>query len=46
LYVQGDPDNERDFLWRNLGADRALVTVPFRPGGDGLQAEFPIVVRA
>jgi protocatechuate 3,4-dioxygenase, beta subunit len=46
LYVQGDPDNERDFLWRNLGADRALVTVPFRPGGDGLQAEFPIVVGA
>jgi protocatechuate 3,4-dioxygenase beta subunit len=46
LYVEGDPDNERDFLWRNLGADRALVTVPFRPGSDGLQAEFPIVLPA
>ena len=44
LYVEGDPNNERDFLWRNLGADRALVTVPFRRGSDGLQASFPIVV--
>lgn len=46
LYVQGDPHNERDFLWRNLGEDRALVTVPFRRGGEGLQASFPIVVAA
>ena len=21
LYVEGDPHNERDFLWRNLGAE-------------------------
>lgn len=46
LYVEGEPNNERDFLWRNLGADRALVTVPFRAGSDGLQANFPIVVPA
>ncbi|HEY8358277.1 MAG TPA: protocatechuate 3,4-dioxygenase, partial [Ramlibacter sp.] len=46
LYVEGDPHNERDFLWRRLGADRELVTVPFRPGSDGLQARFPIVVAA
>lgn len=46
LYVQGDPHNERDFLWRRLGADRDLVTVPFQPGVDGLRAWFPIVVRA
>ena len=45
LYVEGDPQNERDFLWRSLGAaDRALVTVPFRSGSDGLQASFPIVI--
>ena len=44
LYVEGDANNERDFLWRRLGADRALVTVPFRPGSDGLQASFPIAV--
>lgn len=46
LYVDGDPHNERDFLWRRLGDDRGLVTVPFRAGSDGLQASFPIVVRA
>lgn len=45
LYVQGDPGNERDFLWRSLAADdRAAVTVPFRAATDGLQANFPIVV--
>ncbi len=46
LYVQGDPHNERDFLWRRLGERRDLVTVAFRPGSDGLQASFPIVVQA
>ena len=46
LYVEGDPHNERDFLWRRLGADRALVTVPFVRGSDGMQAHFPIVVAA
>src|SRR5690606_22070206 len=46
LYVEGDPHNARDFLWRNLGERSALVTVPFRPGADGLQANFPIVVAA
>ena len=46
LYVEGDPNNERDGLWRRLGADRSLVTVPFRAGGDGLQAHFPVVVAA
>jgi protocatechuate 3,4-dioxygenase beta subunit len=47
LYVQGDPGNERDGLWRRLdAAAREAVTVPFRPGSDGLQAQFPIVVAA
>ncbi len=46
LYVEGDPGNARDGLWRRLGADRDLVTVPFRPGNDGRQATFPIVVAA
>jgi protocatechuate 3,4-dioxygenase, beta subunit len=44
LYVQGEPRNERDFLWRNLGTDRDLVTVPFRDGPDGARASFPIVI--
>jgi protocatechuate 3,4-dioxygenase, beta subunit len=46
LYVEGAPENERDFLWRRLGNDRPLVTVPFTAGNDGLQANFPIVVNA
>lgn len=48
LYVEGDPGNERDFLWRSLRdpADRAALTVPFSPGTDGLQARFAIVVAA
>jgi protocatechuate 3,4-dioxygenase, beta subunit len=44
LYVEGDPNNERDFLWRNLGADRGLLTVPFRSGSEGWQASFPIAL--
>lgn len=44
LYVAGDPHNERDGLWRSLGAERDLVTVPFRAAADGMQATFPIVI--
>lgn len=47
LYVQGDPGNARDFLWRSLDAEgRAALTRPFVAGADGLQADFPIVVAA
>lgn len=45
LYVEGDPGNARDGLWRSLSPqDRAAVTVPFRRGVDGVAAEFPIVI--
>ena len=45
LYVADDPGNERDSLWRRLDpVARAAITVPFKPGSDGLQATFPIVV--
>ncbi|MGE4239276.1 intradiol ring-cleavage dioxygenase [Ramlibacter sp.] len=47
MYVQGDPGNERDFLWRNLAPDaRAALTVAFRSGAGGLAAHFPIIVNA
>jgi protocatechuate 3,4-dioxygenase beta subunit len=47
LYVDGDPHNERDGLWRRLDAtERAALTVPFLPGADGLHARFAIVVAA
>lgn len=46
LYVQGDPGNARDVLWRRLGPEgQAALTRPFTPGPDGLQADFPLVVR-
>ena len=46
MYVEGDPHNARDFLWRRLGEQQALLTVPFVAGSEGLQASFPIVVAA
>lgn len=47
LYVAGEPGNERDFLWRGLGAQaRNAITVPFAPAPDGLRAHFPIAVAA
>ena len=48
LYVEGDPGNAADGLWRGLREplDRAALTVPFRPSADGLRATFAIVVVA
>lgn len=47
LYVEGDPGNVRDGIWRRLSeAERAAVTVPFRPEGERLHATFPVVVNA
>jgi protocatechuate 3,4-dioxygenase beta subunit len=50
LYVQGDPENERDSVWRALRdpADRAAITVPFAAASASgpLRALFPIVVAA
>jgi len=47
LYVEGDPHNERDSLWRRLDAlERAAVTMPFTAAADGLKVQFPIVLAA
>lgn len=48
LYVEGDPGNGHDGLWRRLSAaDRAALTRPFRAGPDGFfTCDFPIVVEA
>jgi protocatechuate 3,4-dioxygenase, beta subunit len=48
LYVEGDPGNAGDGLWRSLRdpLDRAALTVPFRSSPEGLQATFEIVVAA
>jgi protocatechuate 3,4-dioxygenase beta subunit len=48
LYVEGEPLNEKDFLWRRLPSDEArALTVAFSPGPDRLlSANFNVVVRA
>ena len=47
LYGEGEPGNERDFLWRGLRPEaRRLITVPFVPEDGELRARFPIAVTA
>jgi protocatechuate 3,4-dioxygenase, beta subunit len=47
LYVQGDPDNARDGLWRRMSAeDRAMITSPYVAGSDGLKALYSLVIAA
>ena len=47
FYVQGDPGNARDFLWRRLGEEgQAALTRPFVNSPDGLKAEYAVVVQA
>lgn len=47
FYVQGDPGNARDFLWRRLGeAGQAALTKPFIQTPDGLTAEYAVIVQA
>lgn len=47
LYVEGEPGNARDGLWRRLRdpADRAAVTLPYRTVADGLAAQVLLVVE-
>lgn len=46
FYVQGDPGNPRDGLWRRLGEQgQAALTRPYVAGPDGLQADYPVVVE-
>jgi protocatechuate 3,4-dioxygenase, beta subunit len=47
LYVQGDPDNARDGLWRRLSVeDRAAITSPYVTGSDGLTARYALIIAA
>ena len=48
LYVEGDPGNVRDGLWRSLRdeADRAALTRRFERSADGWRCDFPIVAAA
>lgn len=48
MYLAGEPRNERDFLFRNLGAAQPLVTVAFQPAPaiepNALAGRFDIVL--
>lgn len=46
MYVEGDPGNARDFIWRSLGAEaQRAVTVALKQGaGAALSATFDIVL--
>ncbi len=47
VYVEGEPGNERDGLWRRLSvADRRALTVPLVRDGAGWRGRFPVVVMA
>jgi protocatechuate 3,4-dioxygenase beta subunit len=47
FYVEGDPGNGRDGLWRRLGDEgQAALTKPYVQTADGLRAEYPLVVQA
>ena len=47
LYVEGDPGNPGDSLWRRLDAHgRTALTRPFEPDGDTLRASYRVVVQA
>ncbi len=44
MYVAGNPENERDGLYRRLGRASELVTVPLEPDADAMRAMFDIVL--
>lgn len=46
MYVDGDPGNERDPLWRRLNAvQRQALTVPLTRQAEGWLGRFPLVVQ-
>jgi protocatechuate 3,4-dioxygenase, beta subunit len=46
LYVQDDPGNQRDGIWRLLNeADRMAVTQPYAVTADGVKASYQLVVQ-
>lgn len=46
FYVESDPNNTRDFLWRQLNPlDQTALTVPYIAKADGLRAFYTVVVQ-
>jgi len=44
MFIEGDPGNERDGLYRWLGGDAKRVTIRLAQASDGLQGSFDIVL--
>lgn len=44
MFVEGEPLNERDFLYRSLGRDARFVTLKLESSGAALRAALDIVV--
>lgn len=44
MFVEGEPGNERDFLYRHLGADARLITMKLAGAGKGLAGTLDIVI--
>ncbi len=44
MFIEGDPGNERDGLYRRLGGDARLVTMKLESAGAGLKGALDIVL--
>ena len=44
MFVEGEPGNARDFLYRSLGAEAKLVTMRLAQAGEGLAGALDIVL--
>ena len=44
MFVEGEPGNERDGLYRYLGRDARLVTMKLEPAGAGLHGALDVVL--
>ena len=44
MFIEGDPGNERDGLYRRLGSDAKLVTMKLENAGAGLKGALDIVL--
>ena len=44
MFIEGEPGNERDGLYRRLGSDARLVTLRLEDAGQGLRGALDIVL--
>ena len=44
MFIEGEPGNARDGLYRSLGADAKLVTMRLEQAGAGLKGALDVVI--